>query len=62
VLELAARCGGTITAEHGVGRHKARHLALVRSDDERAAMWAIKRALDPHGLLNPGVVLATASA
>lgn len=57
VLQLAARCGGTITAEHGVGRHKARHLALVRSDDERAAMAAIKRALDPGGLLNPGVVL-----
>jgi FAD/FMN-containing dehydrogenase len=58
VLQLAARCGGTITAEHGVGRHKARHLALVRSQGERAAMAAIKRALDPRGLLNPGVVLA----
>jgi FAD/FMN-containing dehydrogenase len=58
VLELAARCGGTITAEHGVGRHKTRHLLLVRSDGERAAMSAIKRALDPSGLLNPGVVLA----
>ena len=57
VLELAARCGGTITAEHGVGRHKARHLSLVRSADELAAMSAIKRALDPGGLLNPGVVL-----
>ena len=57
VLQLAARCGGTITAEHGVGRHKSRHLSLVRSDDELAAMAAIKRALDPRGLLNPGVVL-----
>jgi FAD/FMN-containing dehydrogenase len=57
VLELAARCGGTITAEHGVGRHKARHLSLVRSAAELAAMSAIKRALDPGGLLNPGVVL-----
>jgi FAD/FMN-containing dehydrogenase len=57
VLELAARCGGTITAEHGVGRHKARHLSLVRSRDERAAMAAIKHALDPRGVLNPGVVL-----
>ena len=58
VLELAARCGGTITAEHGVGRHKAGHLSLVRSRDELAAMSAIKRALDPGGLLNPGVVLS----
>ena len=60
VLELAARCGGTIAAEHGVGRHKAGRLALVRSEDELAAMSAIKRALDPRGLLNPGVVLGRA--
>ena len=57
VLSLAARCGGTIAAEHGVGRHKARLLSLVRSDGELAAMSAIKHALDPRGLLNPGVVL-----
>jgi FAD/FMN-containing dehydrogenase len=56
VLELAARCGGTIAAEHGVGAHKTRHLGLVRSGDELAAMSAIKRALDPRGLLNPGVI------
>ncbi len=58
VLRLAADKGGTITAEHGVGRHKPRYLSLVRSDAEIAAMVAIKRALDPEGILNPGVVLA----
>ncbi len=58
VLQLAARSGGTITAEHGVGRHKPQYLSLVRSDAEIAAMWAIKRALDPTGILNPGVILA----
>jgi FAD/FMN-containing dehydrogenase len=58
VLELAARSGGTITAEHGVGRHKPQYLSLVRSDAEIAAMRAIKRALDPEGVLNPGVILA----
>jgi FAD/FMN-containing dehydrogenase len=58
VLKLAAASGGTITAEHGVGRHKPRYLSLVRSDAEIAAMWAIKRALDPEGILNPGVILA----
>jgi len=57
VLELATRSGGTITAEHGVGRHKPRYLSLVRSDAEIAAMRAIKRALDPNGILNPGVIL-----
>jgi FAD/FMN-containing dehydrogenase len=58
VLRLAADCGGTISAEHGVGVAKAPWLGLVRSDEELEAMRAIKRALDPEGLLNPGAVLA----
>jgi FAD/FMN-containing dehydrogenase len=58
VLHLVARCDGTISAEHGVGRMKTRWLDLVRTPGEMAAMAAIKRALDPDGLLNPGVVLA----
>jgi FAD/FMN-containing dehydrogenase len=59
VLRLVAECGGTISAEHGVGLLKARWLGLVRTPGELAAMAAIKRALDPDGLLNPGVVLPT---
>jgi FAD/FMN-containing dehydrogenase len=58
VLGLVAACGGTISAEHGVGRLKARFLHLVRTPGELEAMAAVKRALDPDGLLNPGVVLA----
>jgi FAD/FMN-containing dehydrogenase len=57
VLRLAASCGGTISAEHGVGKAKARWLSLARSPDELRAMRAIKRALDPDGILNPGAVL-----
>jgi FAD/FMN-containing dehydrogenase len=57
VLRLAADCGGTISAEHGVGRAKARWLGLARSPGELRAMAQIKRALDPDGLLNPGVML-----
>ena len=57
VLRLAAECGGTISAEHGVGVAKAHHLGLARSGEEIAAMRALKRALDPDGLLNPGAVL-----
>jgi FAD/FMN-containing dehydrogenase len=57
VLELAVAAHGTIAAEHGVGRAKAGQLGLVRSPADLAAMRAIKRALDPHGILNPGVVL-----
>jgi FAD/FMN-containing dehydrogenase len=58
VLRLVAACGGTISAEHGVGRAKARWLSLVRAPGEIAAMRAVKRALDPEGALNPGAVLA----
>ena len=58
VLALAARFGGTISAEHGVGVAKARFLGLVRSDAELGAMRAIKGALDPESLLNPGCMLA----
>jgi FAD/FMN-containing dehydrogenase len=57
ILRLAADCGGTISAEHGVGRAKARWLGLARSPGELRAMAQIKRALDPDGLLNPGVML-----
>src|SRR5215208_4379924 len=58
VLRLAAEHGGTISAEHGVGVAKAGFLHLTRSAEEIAAMCAIKAALDPRGLLNPGAVLA----
>jgi FAD/FMN-containing dehydrogenase len=57
VLRLAAACGGTISAEHGVGVAKARWLELTRSPGELRAMAALKRALAPDGLLNPGAVL-----
>jgi FAD/FMN-containing dehydrogenase len=46
-----------VSAEHGIGVHKVGHLGLTRSPAEIAAMRAIKRALDPAGMLNPGVGL-----
>ena len=58
VLGLAAAHGGTISAEHGIGHAKAALLHLSRSRAEIAAMRAVKSALDPAGLLNPGVLLA----
>jgi FAD/FMN-containing dehydrogenase len=57
VLELALACSGTISAEHGVGTSKAHWLTRARGESEVAAMRAIKDALDPHGILNPGAVL-----
>jgi FAD/FMN-containing dehydrogenase len=58
VLSLVASMGGSISAEHGIGRAKARWLHLCRTDEELRAMRAIKDALDPQGLLNPGVLFA----
>jgi len=57
VLRSVASYGGSISAEHGVGRAKRAWLALSRSPEELDVMRAIKRALDPRGLLNPGVLL-----
>lgn len=59
VLELTLSCGGTISAEHGVGVAKAAWLERARGSAEIAAMHSIKHALDPDNLLNPGAVLAT---
>lgn len=56
VLELVATYGGSISAEHGIGRAKVSYLHLSRSDQEVAAMRAIKRALDPNGMFAPGVI------
>jgi FAD/FMN-containing dehydrogenase len=57
VLEEVVRLGGSISAEHGIGRMKAGLLHLVRSADEIAWMRQVKATVDPAGLLNPGVLL-----
>jgi FAD/FMN-containing dehydrogenase len=61
VLRLVIEFGGSISAEHGVGRAKQPWLSLARSPADIAAMQAIKRALDPAGLLSPGVLFASPS-
>jgi FAD/FMN-containing dehydrogenase len=58
VLGTVAELGGSISAEHGVGRAKAPYLSLSRSPAEIAAMRALKQALDPRGLFNPGALLS----
>lgn len=55
-LRLVAELGGSISAEHGIGRNKLPWLDLSRGAVDLAAMRAIKDALDPAGLLNPGVL------
>ncbi|MHB8661999.1 MAG: FAD-binding oxidoreductase [Acidimicrobiales bacterium] len=58
VLGLVASRGGSISAEHGIGRLKRPWLHLSRTPQELAAFRAIKTALDGRGILNPGVLLA----
>ena len=57
VLRAVVDRGGSISAEHGIGTAKARYLSMGRSPAEIAAFRAIKHALDPLGILNPGAVL-----
>ena len=49
--------GGTITGEHGIGATRRTFLPLQVGEDSVAVMRAIKRALDPRGILNPGRVI-----
>jgi FAD/FMN-containing dehydrogenase len=57
VYDLVAAMGGTIAAEHGIGQLKRELLCRYRSPAEIAAFSAIKSALDPQNILNPGKVL-----
>lgn len=57
VMDLAIGMGGTITGEHGVGRLKAPWLPAQLGEDVMELSRRIKNALDPQGILNPGVML-----
>jgi FAD/FMN-containing dehydrogenase len=58
MFDLVESLGGSISAEHGIGRLKAAELARRADPVKLAAMRALKTALDPKGILNPGKVLA----
>jgi len=57
VYDIALRLGGTLSAEHGIGQLKRDELAQRKSPVALQMMRAIKQALDPQGLMNPGRVL-----
>jgi FAD/FMN-containing dehydrogenase len=57
IHDLVASMGGSFSAEHGIGQLKVGELERYAQPAELAAMRAIKRALDPNGILNPGKVL-----
>ncbi len=58
VYDAVAKFGGSFSAEHGIGQKKITLLQKYKSPEELAAMRAVKNALDPHNLMNPGKVLA----
>jgi FAD/FMN-containing dehydrogenase len=55
--DLVLAAGGSISAEHGIGFAKASWLSRIHSPAHLAALRGIKRAFDPDGLLNPGVLV-----
>jgi glycolate oxidase len=57
IYQEAIALGGTITGEHGTGVAKKGYLEMQRGKDAVRAMRAIKNALDPQGIFNPGKVL-----
>ncbi|OSP55731.1 FAD-binding oxidoreductase [Pseudoruegeria sp. SK021] len=60
--ELAISLDGTCTGEHGIGQGKAKYLASELGDPAVAMMRAIKRAVDPKGIMNPGKIFDVIAA
>jgi glycolate oxidase len=54
VFELAVQLQGTLTGEHGIGTAKLDFLPLVQDETMKNVNAAIKKGLDPKGILNPG--------
>jgi D-lactate dehydrogenase (cytochrome) len=57
-LKYAAAVGGTLSAEHGVGKLKRDYLRLFYSEDHLREMAALKRAFDPNGILGRGNIFS----
>jgi len=58
--DLVHSYGGSVSAEHGIGRLKTADLEKYGDPAKLAAMRAIKTALDPLGIMNPGAVVKPA--
>jgi D-lactate dehydrogenase (cytochrome) len=59
LVERSLAMDGTCTGEHGVGQGKAKYLEAEHGAPALAAMRAIKQALDPHNIMNPGKIFAS---
>ena len=62
ILRLCIALGGSITGEHGVGLEKRAFLGEMYGEADLACMRAVRAAMDPHGVANPGKKLAPATA
>lgn len=60
VDDLVVAAGGSISAEHGIGQMKLGELERLSSPARMSALRAIKTALDPHNIMNPGKLVALA--
>lgn len=56
-MSASVDCGATISHHHGIGRVRRDWLARELGEQGIAALRAVKAALDPHGIMNPGVLL-----
>tara|TARA_R110000796_G_scaffold76733_6_gene171519 strand:+ start:583 stop:2004 length:1422 start_codon:yes stop_codon:yes gene_type:complete len=57
IHDIAHEMGGSVSAEHGIGRLKVKDLERYGDPAKLSAIRAIKAALDPNGIMNPGVIL-----
>jgi len=57
MVQRALSMGGTCTGEHGIGMGKLKHMRNEHGDGAVEVMKAIKAALDPHNIMNPGKVV-----
>ncbi|MFL6845445.1 MAG: FAD-binding oxidoreductase [Allosphingosinicella sp.] len=57
VHDMVGECGGSISAEHGIGQLKLAELARTADPARLAALRAVKNALDPAGIMNPGKLI-----
>ena len=60
IIRVTAELGGSFSAEHGIGQSKLALMRQLKDPGQLAVMRVIKRALDPHNIMNPGKMVPDA--